>query len=174
MYPNRQMRQRPTPSTLSPIPQGIFVPGRPHYDTFCTLRRTLIAKSAKNPFLHRTPTGGGNVEPFALLGDLVTMDHVNANSLIHNGLSGEKELLAASDFATGYFGAYPVGSKSAERVLMALSNVLGHDRPKELYTERAPELVSAFRDFPGFFMFTGPASSESHRGTALRSHESSM
>lgn len=90
-----------------------------------------------------------NVEPFTTFRDLSTMDHVSASSLIHNGLSGEMELLVVSDLATGFLGAYPVGSESAERVLMALSNFLSHVRPKELYTERAPEHVAVVRGFPG-------------------------
>lgn len=77
------------------------------------------------------------------------MDHANANSLIRNGHSGEEELLVVSDLAMGYLGAYQVGSKSAARVLIALSSFLGHYRPKEFYTDRAPEFVSAMRDFLG-------------------------
>lgn len=93
-----------------------------------------------------------NVERFTTFGNLTAMEHVSAVSLIHNGLSGERELLVVSDLATGSLGAYPVGSKIAKRVLMALSNFLGHDRPREFDTDRAPEFVSVVRDFPG-----GPA-----------------
>lgn len=61
------------------------------------------------------------------------MGHVNANSLNHKGLAGEKALLAVSDIATGFLGAYPVGSKRAERVMLALSNFLRHHRPAVLW-----------------------------------------
>lgn len=88
-----------------------------------------------------------NVELLTTFGDLITMEHVNANSFTHNGLSGEKELVV-SGLARGVLGAYPFGLKSAERVRRALSNFLGHDG-REFCTDRAPDFGSAVRDFPG-------------------------
>lgn len=55
---------------------------------------------------------------------------------------------AASDLAAGYLGACPVGSKRAESVMMALSNFMGHDKLRELYTNRAMVFVPAIRGFP--------------------------
>lgn len=52
---------------------------------------------------------------------MIIMDHVNASSLIHNGLSGEKELLVTSDLATG---AYPVGSKTAEGAILGANTLV--------------------------------------------------
>lgn len=77
---------------------------------------------------------------------MLTMDHVNANSLVHTGLAGDKELLVVSHLAIGYLGAYPVGSKTSERVLMTLTHFLGHDRPREFYTDRPPELIADVED----------------------------
>lgn len=82
-------------------------------------------------------------------GDIITMDHANANKLIHSGLARERELLIVSDLATGSFGAYPVGSESAGRVVIALVHFLGHDAPKAFHTYRAPEFVSVVRILPG-------------------------
>lgn len=73
------------------------------------------------------------------------MDHANANALIHNGLFGERELLVLSDVATGFLGAYPVGSKDADRVTISLVHFLAN----VFHTDRAPEFIMAVRNLPG-------------------------
>lgn len=121
--------------------------------------RTSIARFGRIPVALRYQTRRRrNVEPFMEVGELITMGRVSANTLIHNSLAGEKELLDVSDVAIRFIGACPVGSRCAERVVMALSNFLGHDRPRMFYTERAPELVSSIRRFRGLHTNVRPVS----------------
>lgn len=93
----------------------------------------------------QTMFGGSGYESS---GDMITMDHANANALIHGGLGGERQLLVVSDLATGYLEAFPVPSKTPERVLSSLLRYLGHDRARAFHTDRAPELIAAVRDLP--------------------------
>lgn len=77
---------------------------------------------------------------------MITLDHANRS---FTAVCPGRELLRLTDFATGYIGAYLVGSKTSERVLMALTHFLGHDQPRDLYADRALELIAAVRGFPG-------------------------
>lgn len=76
---------------------------------YCDICQESVSSPKQNRRRH-------NVELYRTFGDLITMDHVNTNSLIHNGLADEKELLVVTDLATGYMGAFPVGSKRGVRV----------------------------------------------------------
>lgn len=55
----------------------------------------------------------------------------------------KKGLLVISGLAIGYTSASPLGSKTVERVMMALTHFFGHARTHELCTSRAPELIAA-------------------------------
>lgn len=83
------------------------------------------------------------------LGDMITMDHANANALIHNRLAGDRELLIVSDLVTEYLGAYPVGPTSAGWMVIALVHFLGHDVPKVVHTDGAPEFGNSIRNLLG-------------------------
>lgn len=66
------------------------------------------------------------VPEYMPFGDMITICHINTNALIHNGLCGERKVLVVSDLATGYLGAFPVLSKTSERVgVVILGAVLG-------------------------------------------------
>lgn len=58
-------------------------------------------------------------------------------------------LLVVSDLAVGCIDAYPVGSKTSERVMMALTHSIDHDRPREFYTDAAPKLIVAMQGYLG-------------------------
>lgn len=103
----------------------------------------------------------------ANFGDMVTIDHAKANALIHNGLSGKRELLLVSDLATGDLGACPVGSKSADRgatSLVHLVHFLRITTPKAFHTDLALEFIMAVRSSPGgTAQICLASSSERHR-----------
>lgn len=59
----------------------------------------------KSVFLRKLNRKRHTVEPLGRVGEVITMGHVNASSVIHNGLSAEKELLVISDLAIRCKGA---------------------------------------------------------------------
>lgn len=109
---------------------------------FFTTRRTSIARSVKSRFSFARRTAG-DVTPSRLPTLLVMMDHVKANSLLHDSLLGERELVVIADLAIGHTDAEPVGPWTAECAMMALTHPLEHDRPREFYIDRALELIAA-------------------------------
>lgn len=99
---------------------AIFAPKRLHHvlgqKEQCAVCRDSVAQRKQSRRRH-------SIEPFESFGDLITMEHVNANSMIQNGLPREKELLVVPDLATGYLWVYAVGSKIAGRVTQQASRV---------------------------------------------------
>jgi len=80
---------------------------------------------------------------------MVSLDHIDVHTMEQNGLYGEREMLVICDLATDYLGAFPVPSKSAEHVTRWLSFFAGSEPIKEVYSDRAPELMAGVRAMPG-------------------------
>ena len=88
-------------------------------------------------------------DQYKVFGDMITMDHIDANDLRKNGLHGEKDMLIVFDLATAWIAAYPVMNKTAGCVVSSLINFLGQEKAKAFYSDKAPELLAGVEQLPG-------------------------
>ena len=86
---------------------------------------------------------------FAKFGDMITLDHVDANSEDVRSFAGDRNLLVLYDLATGCLRAYSVKSKGASDVLQAMGHFMGgHAGSGRVFgqgTDAQPRRVSVAR-----------------------------
>ena len=75
-------------------------------------------------------------------GDLITMDHI-VMSESNVGFNGDRVVLVVKDVATGFTSAYPSRQKSKANVAASLRHFLEGVRPKQVYSDNAPEIRAA-------------------------------
>jgi hypothetical protein len=79
-------------------------------------------------------------------GDIVTCDHLCAGPPCTRGLDGEHDALVVKDVCSGFSRVYPVATKSETRVAESLAHCADGRRISLLYSDNAPEFVSASRE----------------------------
>lgn len=83
-----------------------------------------IVRVAKTWLYGDGKTADDEIPAFESFGGMITMDHVNAYSLIHNGLRGEQELLVVSGIGAGYL-SVPGAFQDIGRRYFIVGAVLG-------------------------------------------------
>ena len=93
-------------------------------------------------------------EQYKEFGDMITMDHIDANDLRKNGLHGEKDMLIVFDLATAWIAAYPVMNKTVGVSCPLWSTSWGTIRPRRFTPTRLQSYWPGSSSFQGRPSFT--------------------